>query len=354
MNVVRLHGPADLRFHQEPLPQPAPGEALVRVTAVGVCGSDLHWLSEAGIGNDQLTQPLVLGHEFAGVVEGELPADVPWLSAAPRSGGGLRVAVDPAISCGMCAYCLEGNPNFCEKLRFAGHSVNDGALREYLAWPARFLHPLPDSLSDADGAMLEPLGVALHAFDLGHVKPGMSVGVFGCGPIGLLILQVARAAGAAYLFATDPLPHRLEAARELGAIAVQAGPHSEEVAELRQTIAQIAGRPGVDVAFEAAGEDPAVETAVEAARAGGRVVIVGIPAVDHYTFTASTARRKGLTIAICRRMKHTYPRAIRLVETGRVDVRSLVTHRFPLAQVHEAFAMANRREGLKIVVDVGG
>ncbi len=337
MKVVRLHGPSDLRLHQEPQPVPAPGETLVQVKSVGVCGSDLHWFCEAGIGSDQLSHPLVLGHEFAGVIQGS---------------SAQRVAVDPAISCGQCEYCQEGNPNFCENIRFAGHSVNDGALRDYVSWPARNLFPLPDSLSDADGAMLEPLGVAIHSVDLGHVKPGMSVSVAGCGPIGLLILQVARAAGATHLFATDPLPHRLDAARALGAMAIQAGPASEESAELIKTIAQATGRQGVDVAFEAAGEDAAVETSVEAARPGGRVVIVGIPAVDHYRFTASIARRKGLTIAICRRMKHTYPRAIRLVESGRVDVRSLVTHRFPLEKINEAFATATRREGLKIMVDL--
>jgi L-iditol 2-dehydrogenase len=318
-----------------------------------VCGSDLHWFCEAGIGSDQLVQPLVLGHEFAGVVQAGVELEAPGMSPV-RSGEPVRVAVDPAIPCGQCVYCYEGNPNFCENLRFAGHSINDGGLRDFLPWPARCLYPLPDSLSDADGAMLEPLGVAIHAVDLGHLKPGMSVSVCGCGPIGLLMMQMARAAGATHLFATDPLPHRLEAARELvGATVIQAGPRGEESAELRRTITQVTGRAGgVDVAFEAAGEDLAVETAVEAAKPGGRVVIVGIPAVDHYAFTASTARRKGLTIAICRRMKNTYPRAIRLVESGQVDVRSLVTHRYPLAKINDAFATASRREGLKIVIEL--
>ncbi len=354
MRVIRLHGPSDLRAHNEPLPSPEQGEALIRVTSVGICGSDLHWFCEAGIGSDQLTRPLVLGHEFAGVVEQDRSIGIPGGMPRHKLEGVVRVAVDPAIPCGECPYCLEGNPNFCERLRFAGHSVTDGSLRDYVAWPTRCLHRLPDSISDADGAMLEPLGIAIHAVDLGHIKPGMSVGVFGCGPIGLLILQVARAAGATHIFATDPLSHRLDAAQELGAIPIQAGPRSEETAEVRRAVARATGRQGVDVAIEAAGEDPAVETAVDTAKPGGRVVIVGIPAVDHYMFSASTARRKGLTIAICRRMKHTYPRAIRLVESGRVDVRSLVTHHFPLEKINEAFATANRREGIKIVVDIFG
>lgn len=335
MKVVRLHGVNDLRLHEEPIPAPGRDEALVRVTAVGVCGSDLHWFSEAGIGDSQLNRPLVLGHEFAGVVE-----------SGPLQG--RRVAVDPAIPCGVCEFCQEGNPNLCTTLRFAGHSTQDGALCEYMAWPERCLFPLPDSLSDAEGAMLEPLGVALYAVDLGQVRPGLSVGVFGCGPIGLLILQVARAAGATQLVATDlaSVPHRLEAARSLGASVYEA----DDGREVARIMAATEER-GVDIAFEAAGENEAVEAAIASVRPGGRVVLAGIPTQDRTTFTASTARRKGLTLVLVRRMKHTYPRAIRLAAAGRVDLRSLVTHHFPLTKVAQAFSVAQRREGLKVVVD---
>ena len=331
MHVMRLHGAGDMRLHDEPVPAPGPGESLIRVTAVGVCGSDLHWFSEAGIGDARLAKPLVLGHEFAGVTE-----------------DGQRVAVDPAIACGGCEYCQAGNPNFCVELRFAGHAENDGALREYVAWPTRCLYPLPDVLSDADGAMLEPLGVALHAVDLAHIKPGMTVGVFGCGPIGLLTLQVARAAGATQLVATDlpSVPHRLEAARSFGAQVFAADPHQAEVRE----ILAMTGQQGVDVAFEVAGENDAVNAALAAVKPGGKVILVGIPADDRTSFTASVARRKGLTIKLVRRMKLTYPRAIRLVESGAVDVRALVTGRFPLEKAAEAFAVAARREGVKVVI----
>jgi len=330
MRVMRLHGAGDMRLHEEPIPSPGPDESLIRVTAVGVCGSDLHWFSEAGIGDARLARPLVLGHEFAGVTE-----------------DGRRVAVDPAIACGQCEYCQTGNPNFCVELRFAGHAENDGALREYIAWPTRCLYPLPDSLSDADGAMLEPLGVAIHAVDLAHIKPGMTVGVFGCGPIGLLTLQVARVAGAAQLFATDlpGVPHRLDAARSLGAQVFAA----DGQAEVREILAKT-GKRGVDVAFEVAGENEAVEVAIAAVKPGGKVILVGIPSDDRTAFTASIARRKGLTIKLVRRMKLTYPRAIRLVESGAVDVRSLVTHHFPLERSVEAFAVAQRREGIKVVI----
>jgi L-iditol 2-dehydrogenase len=332
MQVVRLHGPRDLRQHEEPIPVPGPGEALVRVTAVGICGSDIHWFLEGGIGESRVTQPLILGHECAGVI-------------ASGQRRGERVAVDPGIPCGACDFCQEGHPNLCANVYFAGCEADDGALREYVAWPTRCLHPLPAALSDADGAMLEPLGVALFSVDLAHLKPGMTVGVFGCGPIGLLVLQVAHVAGATRLIATDKLAHRREAARSLGATVFPASDGRESA----DVLAATDGR-GVDVAFEVAGANEAVEAAIAAVRPGGKVILVGIPTEDQTAFNAHTARRKGLTIKLVHRMQHTYPRAIRLVEQGLVDVRSLVTHRFPLAETAQAYALAQRREGLKVMI----
>jgi L-iditol 2-dehydrogenase len=317
MKVARLHGVGDIRLHDEAVPTPPPGDELVRVTAVGICGSDLHWFGEGAIGDARLDRPLVLGHEFAGV-----------------TAEGRRVAVDPAIPCQKCEFCLEGNPNLCSALRFAGYATQDGGLQDCVTWPTRSLFPLPDSLSDADGAMLEPLGIAVHAVDLGKVRPGDRVGVFGCGPIGLLVLQVARAAGATEVLVTEPLPHRMEAARKLGAEVWTPGEQ-------------------VNVAFECAGVNEAVDDALNAVRPGGRTILVGIPDEERTSFVASVARRKGVTIKLSRRMKHTYPRATRLVERGLIDVRSLVTHTFPLSKIEEAFEVARRREGLKIMVEPG-
>jgi L-iditol 2-dehydrogenase len=257
---------------------------------------------------------------MAGVIEG-----------GPRHGE--RVAIDPAIPCGRCDMCLRGHPNLCPTVRFAGHGVLDGGLREYMAWPTERLHPLPDTLTDADGAMLEPLGVALHSLDLAHLRLGMTVGVFGCGPIGLLLVQLAQLMGARAVYATEPLPHRRQAAEAYGASVV------DDPAGL-----------DVDVAFEVAGTDPAVETAMVAAGPGARVVLVGIPDGDSTTFPASIARRKGLTIAMVRRMKDTYPRAIDLVRRGLVDVSTVVSARYGLDEAADAFETAVARRGLKVVV----
>jgi L-iditol 2-dehydrogenase len=196
--------------------------------------------------------------------------------------------------------------------------------------------------------MLEPLGVAIHAVDLGKLKVGMTVCVLGAGPIGLLIQQLVRLSGVQAVYVTDKLPHRVEAARSLGATkAIQVGDGSE----IQEMLAATGGR-GMDVAFEVAGENEAVEAAVVAVKPGGRVILAGIPADDRTSFPASAARRKGLTIKLVRRMKFTYPRAIQLLESGQVDVRSIVTHRFPLEKAQEAFTVAQRREGLKIIVEI--
>ena len=331
MRAARLYGAGDLRVADEQEPAAGPGEELVRVTAVGICGSDLHWWDEAGIGDAVITRPLVLGHEAAGVIE-----------AGPRRG--TRVAIDPAITCGRCRPCLDGYRNLCLNIRFAGHGDQDGAMRELLAWPAGLLHPLPDSVTDTDGALLEPLGVAIHALDLGHVRLGARVAVVGCGPIGLLLIAVLRTAGARHIAAFEPLPHRREAALRYGA-DVCLRPDILP-GDLRELVGE-----GADTVFEMAGTADAVTLSVAAARAGGRVVLGGIPADDRITFGASTARRKGLTIAMVRRMNNTYGRAIALAAGGSFSLATLVTDRFGLASAGPAFGIAAKRKGLKVVIE---
>ena len=335
MKVARLHGVGDVRVSEEAPPDPVEGESLVRVRAVGLCGSDLHWFSEGSIGDARLSRPLVLGHEFAGVIAGG-PHD------------GHRVAVDPGRPCGECEQCDEGNANLCPSVAFAGHGRADGGLRELVAWPTALLHRVPDSLSWSDAAMLEPLGVALHAFDLGKAHLGGSVAVIGCGPIGLCVVQLARAAGMTQIIAVEPLEHRREAALAMGAdVALDDGAPGVDA-----LLADATSGRGVDVAFEVAGDDSAVMLAATAARPGSRVVLVGIPGDDTTTFGASLARRKGLTLTLSRRMKDMYPRTTILVDKGLVDMASVVTHTFPLGQAAEAFRAANDRIGLKVVVEL--
>jgi L-iditol 2-dehydrogenase len=330
---LRLHGPHDLQLVDETRPDPGPGEEAVRVASVGICGSDLHWYSESSVGDARLSRPLVLGHEAGGVIDG-----------GPRAG--LLVALDPAIPCGSCDQCQAGRGHLCRAIRFAGHGTNDGFLREVVAWPSKGLVPLPDRFEPTDAAMLEPLGVALHAIRLGGIRPGARVGVFGCGPIGLFIVQLSRASGATLVAATDVLDHRVEAARDAGATHVALVAGGAERAELLAATHDA----GLDVTFEAAGVDDALETALTLAAPAGTVVEVGIPVVDRALFTASTARRKGLTLKFSRRMNRVYPETIGLVQSGLIDVRSIVTASFDLAEYDAAFSAAAAREGLKTVV----
>jgi L-iditol 2-dehydrogenase len=300
--------------------------SLVRVTVVGICGSDLHWWDEGAIGDATLAHPLVLGHEGAGVI-----------AEGPRRGE--RVAIDPAIADGTCRACRDGYPNLCYRIRFAGHGETDGMMRELMTWPTELLHPLPDGVSDADGALLEPLGVAIHSVDLGHLPFGGTASVVGCGPIGLLLISVLKAAGASSVLAVEPLAHRREAASRYGADLV-AEPGTVDLTG-----------PGVDVAFEAAGNDEAVRLTLESVRPGGRVVLAGIPGDDTIRFQASVARRKGLTIAMVRRMNHVYPRAISLAARGAVDLGALVSRREGLGSAAGAFGEAARRTGLKVIIE---
>lgn len=334
-DVARLHGPGDVRVAREPVPASGPGEVLVRVTAVGLCGSDRHWYREAGIGDVVLGRPLVPGHEFGGVIlEG------------PRAGE--RVAADPADPCGRCDPCRRGRANVCVATRFAGFGTTDGALRSVMPWPSHLLHRVPDSLADDEVALLEPLGVALHALDLAPIAVGARAGVYGCGPIGLLLVQLLRLGGASVIVATDRLAHRVAAARTMGAthgVVVRDGSADPAAGHDDRD-------EPVDVAFEVAGDDAAIADAVGAVRPGGRVVLVGIPDEDRSSFPAAIARRKEITLQLSRRMATTdLERAIELAEAGAVDVRALISHRYRLDQVSDAFEMLSSRAGLKVVVN---
>lgn len=332
MLAARLHGPRDLRVERIPHPgPPGPGEALIRVKATGVCGSDLHSYQDGRIGDTAITSPLVLGHEFAGIVEavgeGAFDGHHEPLKA------GTRVAVDPAQPCGRCEACDHGHPNLCWRLHFCGVHPDGGSLCEWMHMPAHSCFPLPADLDFVQGALLEPLGIAIHAVDLAKIRVEDTVAIIGAGPIGLLILQLVRLSGAGRIFISDLFPWRLTLAQIWGAEPVSAS-ETNPVEEIEQAT----GGRGCDVVFEAAWADESVAQAAEMARLGGRVVLVGIPGDDGLAMKASTARRKGLTIRMSRRMKHVYPRAIRLARGRRVDLDALVSHRVPLSEAAQMFA----------------
>jgi L-iditol 2-dehydrogenase len=347
MRAARLHGPADLRLDKVPHPgKPGRGEALVRVSCTGICGSDLHSFLDGRIGDTAIQSPLITGHEFAGVVEelGPESLDGGFQPLQP----GLRVAVDPARPCGRCEFCEQGDPHLCPQLRFCGNYPCDGCLCDWIRMPARNCFPVPDTIDDAGAALLEPLGVALHAVDLAHLRPAPSVAVIGAGPIGLLILQIVKLAGADPIFVSDKFAWRLKLAERWGAIPLP----TDAEAGVHRVWKETRNR-GADVAIEAAWGDVSIEQAARLAKPGGRVVLVGIPSNDRLEMRHSTARRKGLTLLVSRRMKQTYPRAIQLAQHGRVDLQGLISHRFPLSRAAQAFALnaAYRDNVVKVIID---
>jgi L-iditol 2-dehydrogenase len=299
-----------------------PGEVLLEVAAVGLCGSDLHYYKDGGIGQALIREPFVPGHEFGG-----------WLAEdLPEKGlkGGDLVAVDPNHACGHCVQCRAGYPNLCPNVEFIGAPPFDGAMTQRIWVPKEQVVAVPPELTPTEVVMLEPLGVAIHAVDLAKPRLLERVALLGCGPIGLLILQVLKVAGAGEVLAVDPLRHRQDAAKSLGAARI--GTSVQEIADWTDG-------QGAPLVIEATNAPEGFRDAVRAAQIGGRVVLVGIPDGDTYMLPAAEARRRGLKIKFARRMGETYPRAIELVAERKVDVTSMVTRRFALDETPEAFRL---------------
>ncbi len=344
MRAAALFGLHDVRVIDVPRPaRPAPDEVLLDIAAVGICGSDHHYYNEGGIGGAIVDEGMIIGHEFSARVA-ELGAGVHHLDV------GQLVAVEPAISCGTCEFCQKGHPNICPNVLFAGSPDHTGAMAEQMLMPADNCFPLPEDVNAIEGAMLEPLGVAIHTVDLAHLKVGETVAVLGAGPIGLLTAALARLSGAGAVYVTEPVGYR-RAFAEAYAADIVFDPDREDVVA---AILEATDDRGVDVAFEAAGAAQTPDQAAQVARPGGKVVVVGIPDDDKMTMTASVVRRKGLTIKLVRRMKHTYPRAIQLVASGAVDVATLATHVFPLESIDRAFEVVDGyNDGvLRAIIDI--
>jgi L-iditol 2-dehydrogenase len=331
--ALLLYGPSDARVSPYNLREGRPDEVLLDVAAVGLCGSDLHYFKDGGIGAAVIGDGFIPGHEFGGF----LCEDVESLGLSR----GTLVAVDPNHACGNCDWCRKGHANLCPQVEFIGAPPFDGALTDRIWVPRSQLVPLPDGFEAIDAVMLEPLGVAIHAVDLARPQFLENVAVLGCGPIGLLIIQVLKIAGVGDILAADPQPHRRALAERLGATRV--GERVEDIVAW--------SRGGTPLVVEATNSPFGFRDAVRSARIGGRIVLVGIPDGDSYTLPAAEARRRGLSIKFSRRMGEVYPRAIELVRHRRIDVASVVSHRIGLDDVPGAFkALAENAPGYSKVL----
>ncbi|MBI3029341.1 MAG: alcohol dehydrogenase catalytic domain-containing protein [Candidatus Rokubacteria bacterium] len=332
MRAAVLRAPRDLRVEAATDPAPAAGEALVRVRAAGLCGTDFRiWA-----GDRPVRYPLIMGHEFIGDVVAVGPG---VLNVKP----GDAVAVEPNYSCGACALCREGNRNLCLSRTAVGIDV-DGGFAELARVPARCCWPSPPGLRPEQLLLTEPLAVVAHAVGRGAVRQGETAAVLGTGTLGLLAVQVLNARGARVL-AVSRGDRRLSLARQLGAEAV----HSLATGPGTEAARTFSGREGVDLVVETAGTPEAVEAAMELARPGGRVVLTGLPHEPSRVHFFWVVRRE-LTLLGSMIYQDEFPEAMRLLETGAVKVERLVTHRFALDAIQEAFAAHHSPESIKVAV----
>ena len=316
MPAAVLRGIRDLVVDERPVPSPGPHEVLVRVTAVGVCGSDVHYYEHGRIGPYVVDAPLVLGHEPAGVVTA-VGAGV------TRCQPGLRVSVEPGRPDFTCRQCLAGRYNLCPDMRFMATPPVDGAFCEYVVVHEAQAHPVPDAISDDAAALMEPLSVGLWACRRGRVTAGSRVLVNGAGPIGLVCVQVAVACGATEVIVADVNPYRLDLAKRFGATAVVEVP--------RMSLAGL----DPDVLLECSGHPAATRAAVEVVAPAGRAVLVGMGA-DELPLPLAVLQNRELEVTGTFRYANTWPTAIALVARGRVDLDGLVTGHFGLSSVEAA------------------
>ena len=302
-------------------------DVLIRVATVGVCGSDMHYYRTGRIGDQVVEYPWIVGHECAGTVE-----------AVARGAEGLkvgdRVAVDPLIVCGRCDQCLAGRAHTCRDQVFLGCPGQiAGSLAEYIVMPARCCYPIPPGMTMTQATLVEPFSIGFHAARrLGGDVAGKTAAVLGSGPIGLCVMLALKHGGAGKTYMTDLRDNRLALARTMGADWTgNAG--ADDVADdiLR------AEPPGVDLAFECAGEQETLDQCVEVLKPGGTLLVVGIPELDRISFAMDQMRRKELCVQNVRRQNECMTTAIELVASGLIDLDTMVTHNYTLEQTNEAF-----------------
>jgi L-iditol 2-dehydrogenase len=334
MLVAELHDARKFRLTDaEPQP-PKPGEIQVRVKTVGICGSDLHYYAEGGIGDSRVVYPVVLGHEPAGEVHRTGDGVTGWQA-------GDMALLEPAIYCYHCEYCLSGRHNVCSNMTFLSSPPAPGFFREFVNLPAHNVVPLPKELDLATGTLFEPLAVVLHSFEFAKPQIGETAVVFGAGPIGLLTVAALKIAGASRVWCSEPIAHRRELARLAGADAVLDPAQGDVV---RQILSDTGGR-GVDMVLDCASKDDTINQSLNVARSTGRVVITGIPSELQVKLNFHTLRRKELYFYSVRRSNHETPAAIQLLRDYPKRFAPLVTHQLPLHDVSRAFEMLERGEG---------
>jgi L-iditol 2-dehydrogenase len=339
MRTAELIAPNTFRLTEMPIETPGPGEVQVRIEAVGVCGSDLHAYTEGAVGSTPNVYPMVLGHEPAGVIV-KTGAGISGLVVGDRG------ALEPALYCYHCEFCLTGHHNVCANIRFLSNPGHPGFFRELVNLPVANFRPIPANMPFDLATLAEPLAIAMHSLGLASIRPGETAAVIGAGPIGLMTIAALRAAGAWRIWAVEPLAHRRELAIAIGAYAAL------EPWEAIEEILHATGRRGVDCAIDCAAGAETTNQAVMLARNAGRVAITGIHSARNVSMDGSAMRRKELTIFNVRRSNHETEEALDLLRTNSAWFTSIITHTRSIDHIDEAFEIASQyRDGVgKMIV----
>jgi len=343
MDALVIHAPGDLRVEEVATPAVGADELRVRVRMGGICGSDLHYFQHGGFGTVRIQQPMVLGHEVAGVIE-QVGRAVTGFAV------GERIAICPSHPCGLCQYCQLGLQNHCLDMRYFGSAMRmphvQGAFRREIVVGARQAYRLADGVSDAEGAMAEPLAVALHAVNRAGPLLGKSVLVTGCGPIGALVVVAARRAGATLIAVTDVLAQPLRSARKVGA------DHTFNVAEQPAALRPFAVDKGrFDVLFEASGNERALRAGLDVLRPRGVIVQVGLSGGE-MNLPINTIVGKEFDLRGTFRFHEEFGVAVELINRGLVDLKPLVSATLPYRDASRAFALAaDRSQSMKVLLD---
>ncbi len=317
-------------------------DVLIQMRVVGVCGSDVHYYTQGKIGSQVVQFPFPVGHEGAGVV-------VEVGTAVTRVNPGDRIAIEPAMPCGVCDQCQAGRPHTCRKLKFLGcPNQADGCLTEFLVMPENSCFRIADSMTYTEAAISEPLAIGLYAVNQSIPLKDATVGILGFGPIGMSVLLSAIAKGATEIFVTDLVEERLRIARESGAVWTGNPAKADIVAEIKANEPLL-----LDVVFECCGKQEAIDQAIELLKPGGKLMVIGIPEFDRWSFNVDQMRHKEICIQNVRRQNHTVEETLELMEQGTIDVSKMATHRFPFARTKEAFDLVTGyRDGvMKAMID---
>ncbi len=345
MMAAVQHGAKDLRVESCAVPKLRQGEVLIRVRQAGICGSDLHYFAHGYCGSFVPSRPFVLGHEAVGEVAAAAE-DV------KKPAQGTRVVLNPARACGFCDYCRSGRGNLCLRTVMLGSASTtpptDGAFAQFVTIRADQCHVLPSNMDDALGTLMEPFAVALHAAKRAGTVAGKSVLVTGGGPIGLLVAMTARAFGALPVVVSDIAPDRRKKALTCGVDAVLDPAMPDFMDDIRQIVSD-----GFEVVFEASGASPALRQAFEAVRRGGTIVQIGTLGTADVPLPANQVMAREIQLMGSFRYGAVFDEAIRLANSGRIDLRPLVTRVFPLSQASEAMTVAGSRESvLKVQLQI--